>query len=75
MKKINIPEVLKTSDQTEKLSRTIKGLAVVVVMVIVRYTPLTEMEAVELINIGLACLGSVYALYGVGRKFYNKYKK
>jgi len=68
---VTIPETLKSSKGDNKLSRTIKGLAGVIVLGAAMYTPLTEAEVVQVINQLLVAGSAIYSLYGLGMKLYN----
>lgn len=68
-------EFLKSSKQDGSVSRTVKGLTGVLVFIIVSYTPITEVDAVSLVN-SLLLLGSVaYSLLGLYKKYYNSKNK
>lgn len=72
---ITIPKALQSSDGTGTLSRTITGLAGVIVFVGAMYSPLTEIEIAELINQGLLVVSSVWVLYGLIKKMINKTRR
>lgn len=72
MERIKVPEIFKSSKGDGSLSRTITGLALALVTIVALYTPLTEVELIDLINQILMAAGAVYGVYGFVLKLYNK---
>lgn len=72
---VKIPEVLKSSDGTGNISRTVTGIAGLIIVIGASYLPITEAEIAEIINQALIVGASIYTLYGLVIKVRNKIKK
>lgn len=68
-----VPDVFQSSKGDGSISRTIKGAATAVVFIGTMYTPYTENEWVQFINLLLVIGAGIYSAYGFLLKLYNKY--
>lgn len=70
---IQVPKPLQSSDGTGRVSRTITGIAGLVIMGGVTFTPLSEGELTSVVNQLLLAASAFYTLYGLIVKLRNKY--